>query len=151
MRELVSKCLVDIGFSDIYTEICNNFSDFDGRMNVKKRDVERVLESIDWNLNFASIDKTFFEDYKIEDTKIRFCFNYKRGLIECFYVIQKVTNESISDRFNGIAEIENSSFQNSVKFNIPIAASITDLETIIINIRELNSKFLSELKSKLKV
>lgn len=148
MKDLLIDILENIGFAEVYTSVCNAYSNYDEGENFKKADVLKILEELESNLDYASREKVFYQDYSISDLSIRFSFTYKFGFIECFYAISSTESEDrIRGRFNTIATLERANFREQVKHNFPIATTLNELRSILRGLLELNDKFIVEVRN----
>jgi hypothetical protein len=152
MKDIVIKVLKNINFAQIYQHLCNHYNNFHNGINFKKNEINNILKNNNINLDFSSNEKTFYKEYYLSEITVNFAMTYKHGFIECFYTIWNKDNSiRILGRFNSIATLQNSDFNNMVNHKFPIATSLEDLNNILEIIFKLHDDFIKNLKVELDI
>ncbi|MEX1003203.1 MAG: hypothetical protein WDZ35_13880 [Crocinitomicaceae bacterium] len=146
MKENIIEFLKDVDFSKKYAFICNQYSNFNEGGHFNKKDLSEIFNVLNFDLKYASHDKSFFKDYEFDSFRFRFVLTYKYGFIECFYTFFNGSDLPFGGRLNDISEWENKNFRSEAEHNFPIATSKEDLYGILSSLFELHSALLDKIE-----
>ncbi len=143
MRELILEILQKIDFEKRYRKLCNEYSDFNKRANLKVKDVEKVVNSFDVQYKYISRDKTFLREFNYGEFFVRLFIGFRGGVVDFSYLIWESDNinKYYKGRLASLAEIINPEFNQFVQFKTPIATSLEDFEIIVNEIFDICQDF----------
>jgi hypothetical protein len=142
LNDLIKNVFKDMKFDKTYIKLCNNFSDFNNRENLKISDVKQLIKFFDKDYNYISRDRTFMKEFKLNEFSVRFFIGYKGGIADFSYLIwiEGENSNFYKERLASLSSSINPSFESQVKFKCPIATSLNDYKEILTIIFELDNE-----------
>ena len=126
-----------------YVKLCLKYGDFDGRSNFNKNEIEPIIQSYDPDFKYVAKDKTFLKEIAFEEFTVRFFIGFNGGIIGFGYLVWKEGENQNYYKGNlcTLSKQIDPEFEDKVKYNSPIATSLTDLEEILSEIFGLFETF----------
>ncbi|WP_339660905.1 hypothetical protein [uncultured Polaribacter sp.] len=144
MIQILRTHLIKVNFSEKYASICNAYKDFENGKKIFKKQIDTVIESNNFDLEYNSKDKVYYKDYILNKFLLRFSFKIKDGMVELFYFItDKSNNEFVVKRFNSMCKIENEKFDDLVKHPVPIVSTLEGFNEVLSESLFLHNEFIS--------
>jgi hypothetical protein len=143
MREKIINILQAIELEKKYTQLCQEFCDFEGRANLTRKEVEPIIKSYDPAYKYIARDRIFMKELLFQKLKVRFFIGYQSGITDFGYLIWK-EGENHNYQKGDLAtltEMINPKFSENLKFKRPIVSSIEEFEIVISTIFELYNVF----------
>lgn len=133
MNKLILDILQEIELDKEYVKLCQCYCDFDGRMNLNRKDIEPIIKSYDPDFKYTAKDRTFLKEITFKEYTVRFFVGYKGGIIDFSYLIWKEgENQNFyQGRLASLTESIDPKFEKKVKFQTPIATSLEDFKEIL--------------------
>ncbi len=143
MHEQILEILKKIELDKKYLLLCQIHSDFDGRMNLTRKDVEPIIKSYDSAFIYIPRDKTFMKEFLFGEYTVRFFISFKSGIIGFGYLVWKEgeNNNFYKGNLVTLTELIDPNFEEKVKYKSPIVSSIDEYNLVLSKIFELYTTF----------
>ncbi len=147
LKDFIERFFKGAELDTTYIKLCNDFSDFDNRENLKIPEVKLLLKSLDNDYKYITRDRVFIKEFKFSEFSLRFFISFKGGISDFSYLIWMEGDNSnfYKERLASLSSSLDPHFENKVKFQCPIATSIEDYKKILTRIFLL----VNELENKL--
>ena len=87
MQELIIEILKKIELDKEYMKLCQANCDFEGRYNLKRKEIEPMIKSFDSDFKYISNDRVFMKEAAFEEFTVRFFIGFKGGITNFGYLI----------------------------------------------------------------
>jgi len=133
MMELIVEILRKIELSKRYENLCQSYSDFEKRADLKSKDLEPYIQSHDLDFKYVAKDKVFLKEISYEEYVVRFFISFKGGIVDFSYLIWKEGENQnyYKGRLATLTELVDPQFDQKVKYKTPIATSLDDFNEIL--------------------
>jgi len=152
MKELILEILREIELDKEYIKLCMSYSNFDGRANLNRKEIEPIIKSYDPDFRYVAKDRTFLKEMTFEEFTVRFFVGYKGGIVDFSYLIWKEgeNHNFYQGRLASLAESIDPEFEEKIKYQTPIATSLGDFKEILSKIFSLFSAFEQRFREAIK-
>jgi hypothetical protein len=143
MREKIINILQAIELEKKYTQLCQEYCDFEDRANLTRKEVEPIIKFYDPAYKYIARDRTFMKEFLFEELTVRFFIGYKSGITDFGYLIWK-EGENHNYQKGDLAmltEMINPNFHENLTFKRPIVSSLEEFEIVISKFFELYYDF----------
>lgn len=139
MKGLILEILREIGLDKQYVKLCQTYCDFDGRANLKWKEIDQIIKSYDPDFRYVAKDKTFLKELAFKEFTVRLFIGFKIGIVSFGYLVWKEGDNQnyFKGNLHTLSKQIDPEFEEKVEYNSPIATSLDDFEKILSRIFSL--------------